>query len=329
MPLPVGPGDQDHAVGLGDVLAELLQDLVGEAEDVEAQLADGLGDHLLVEDADDRVLAVDAGHDGDAEVDRLVLDLEPEAAVLGDAALGDVEVGHDLDAGDDRRLELLVDGLHGLAEDAVDAELDLDVLVLGLDVDVAGPLLDGGEDDGVDELDDRAVLVGQLLDGDDVLFLAALALDDLGDEALGRVAEDLHGRLALAQGLEDGPLRGGEDLDLLAEEGLDGVDGGDVGGIGDGDLHDAVVLAEGDEREAVDELDGEGLDEVPVEVLGLEVDVGDAVALGQGPDVPLAAAVRPILAHVPRLPARSPGDPDDVEDRYVHRQQHRRPPRVP
>ena len=63
----------------------------------------------------------------------------------------------------------------------------------------------------------------------------------------------------------------------------------EVGGVGDGDLHDAVVLAQGDEREAVDELDREGLDEIAVEVLGLEVDVGDAVALGQSADVPVAA----------------------------------------
>ena len=95
-------GDQDHAVGLGDVAAELLEDLVGEAEQVEPELGDRLGDHLLVQDADDGILAVDAGHDRDAEVDRLVLDPQPEPAVLGDAALGDVQVGHDLDPGDDR-----------------------------------------------------------------------------------------------------------------------------------------------------------------------------------------------------------------------------------
>ena len=51
---------------------------------------------------------------------------------------------------------------------------------------------------------------------------------------------------------------------------------------------DAVVLAQGDEVEAVEELDREGLDEIAVEVLGLEVDVGDAVALGQSADVPVA-----------------------------------------
>ena len=209
------------------------------------QLGEGLGDHLLVQDPDDRVLAVDRGHDRDAEVDRLVLDLQPEAAVLGDAALGDVEFGHDLDPGDDRRLELLVDRLHGLAEDAVDPVLDPDPLVLGLDMDVAGPFLDGGEDDRVDELDDRAVLVGQLLDGDDLVLLPALALDDLHDEALGRVLEDLEGGLALAEGLVDGPLGGGQDLDPLADHGLDGVDDRDVRGVGDGDAEEPFVRRTG------------------------------------------------------------------------------------
>ena len=65
------PGDQHHAVRLGDVLAEALQLGLGEAEDVEPQLGELLADRLLVEDADDRVLAVHARHDRDAEVDRL------------------------------------------------------------------------------------------------------------------------------------------------------------------------------------------------------------------------------------------------------------------
>ena len=38
------------------------------------------------------------GRTADAEVDRLVVDVQLDAAVLGHAALGDVQVGHDLDA---------------------------------------------------------------------------------------------------------------------------------------------------------------------------------------------------------------------------------------
>ena len=64
-------GDQHHAVRLGDVLAEPPQLVLREAEDVEPQLAELLADRFLVEDTDDRVLAVHARHDRDAEVDRL------------------------------------------------------------------------------------------------------------------------------------------------------------------------------------------------------------------------------------------------------------------
>ena len=41
-------------------------------------------------------------HDGDAEVDGAALHPQPEAAVLGHPLLGDVELGHDLDAAQDR-----------------------------------------------------------------------------------------------------------------------------------------------------------------------------------------------------------------------------------
>ena len=43
-------------------------------------------------------LAVGRGQDGDADVDVLAGDLDADAAVLGQALLGDVEAGHDLDA---------------------------------------------------------------------------------------------------------------------------------------------------------------------------------------------------------------------------------------
>ena len=77
--------------------------------------------------------------------------------------------------------------------------------------------------------------------------------------------EDLEGGLALAQGLVDGPLGRGLDLDLLAEERLDGVDGGDVRRVGDGDLQSVVLGGQGDEIGAVEEVGRKGLDEVPVD----------------------------------------------------------------
>ena len=62
----------------------------------------------------------------DAHVDVLAGHLAPDPAVLRQPLLGDVEPGHDLDAGDDRRLELLGRAL-GLAQHAVDPVADDDV----------------------------------------------------------------------------------------------------------------------------------------------------------------------------------------------------------
>ena len=87
-----------------------------------------------------------------------------EAAVLRDALLGDVQLGHDLDARDDRRVELLVDRLHRLVQHAVDAVLDHHLAVAGLDVDVRGAALQRVEDRRVDQLDDRRGVRGQPVD---------------------------------------------------------------------------------------------------------------------------------------------------------------------
>jgi hypothetical protein len=63
-----------------------------------------------------------------------------DAAVLRQALLGDVELGHDLQARDQRRVQRAV-GLHHLAQRAVDAEAHRAAALVGLDVDVAGAVL--------------------------------------------------------------------------------------------------------------------------------------------------------------------------------------------
>ena len=59
-----------------------------------------IGDRALVQNAQHGVLAIHARHDGDAEVDRPVVDRDLEAAVLRHAPLGDIELRHHLDARD-------------------------------------------------------------------------------------------------------------------------------------------------------------------------------------------------------------------------------------
>jgi hypothetical protein len=112
-------------VRLAERLREALERLREHAELLELD-----HDLALVEDAHDDLLAVGGGQRGDAQVDRLARDLERDAAVLRDAALGDVEVGEDLDARDDGGTAL--DGTGGgLLEHAVDAVADPHLVLAG------------------------------------------------------------------------------------------------------------------------------------------------------------------------------------------------------
>ena len=111
---------------------------------------------------------VDRRQRRDAEVDLAAARAEGDAAVLRHAALGDVELGHDLQAGRDAALDRLRRAGH-LVQHAVDPEADAQVVRRRLDVDVRCPLLQGLAEDQVDVLDDRGVLddrvqVGELGD---------------------------------------------------------------------------------------------------------------------------------------------------------------------
>ena len=134
-------GDEDHAPRLGDRDFELGQRLALESElrHVQHQL-------VLVEETKDDFLAEERREAGHTEVDLLghALCRKPDldAAVLRKTLLGDVQLGHDLDAGRDRVAELHR-RLHHVVEDAVDAEPDPELLLVRLDVDVARPLLNG------------------------------------------------------------------------------------------------------------------------------------------------------------------------------------------
>ena len=201
-----------------------------EAEDVEPQLVELLADRFLVENTDDRVLAVHARHDRDAEVDRLARQPQLEAAVLRHALLGDVELRHDLDARDDRAVEALVDRPHRRLQHAVDAVLHVHRVVLRLDVDVAGAPLDGGVDRRVDEADDRARVGRQLLDGE-LLVAGVVLAQDLELEALGRFLEHARRALALLQDRLDRRGRSDRDPDRRRQQQRQLVDHRQVGRI--------------------------------------------------------------------------------------------------
>ena len=85
------------------------------------------------------VLAVEHGEyrDAEVEVQGLVEALERQPAILREPVLGDVEVAHDLEASDQRPGDRGREG-HLLSANSVDAIADHDLLLLSLDVNVAG-----------------------------------------------------------------------------------------------------------------------------------------------------------------------------------------------
>ena len=164
------------------------------------------------------------GSGDDAQVDAVAVDRQADAAVLRHAPLGDVEVGHDLHARDDAGCHAPRHG-RDVAQHAVDAEADAQVLAVGGDVQVGRALLDGLADELVDEPDDGRV-VGGLVQVDDRgvrprpgLVVAAVA-HHVADprEARDHVDDVLAGR--------------DRDADLVAGEDRDVVDGVHVRRVG-------------------------------------------------------------------------------------------------
>ena len=150
-----GPGDQHHAVRFLDVAGELDLIRFGEADDVKAELGKLLAHGLFVQHTEHGVFAMDGGHDGDAEIDETAFVTNAETAVLRDAAFGDIEFAHDLDARNDGGMPVLRDGRHGVVQHAIDAVLDGYFLVSRFNVNVTGAAFERVEDRSIHQLDDR------------------------------------------------------------------------------------------------------------------------------------------------------------------------------
>ena len=127
---------------------------------VDAELFEIEAFGLLVENTHDHTLGVGAGRDRrHTHIDLAPTERARDAAILRQALLGNVELGHDLDARDDLRRQRTRRVQH-LPEHAVDAEAHGDARLESLDMDVGGVLLDRFDEQAVDELDDRRVVVG-------------------------------------------------------------------------------------------------------------------------------------------------------------------------
>ena len=277
-------GHEHHAVRLVDELAKLPFGVVLEAEHVEVEgLELGVGG-LLVEDPDHRVLAVHGRHDRDPEIDGAARESDLEAAVLGDSFLRDIELRHDLDAADDGRVVPLVDRLHRLIEDTVDAVLDHHLAVLGLDMDVRRAALDGVEENGVDETDDGRRVGGDAVDGEDLLPVLRL-LHQLHAEALGRFVEYPLGGLRFLQDFGDPVCRGHRHLERPRERQLDLVEADHVGWVGHDHVQGLSVALQREELIPQHHLHRYGAEELGVDVKLVQWVKGQIEALGQRPSV--------------------------------------------
>ena len=149
-----GAGDEDDAVGAGDELVGEGVVALAHAQVLELDEVAG-----FLEQAQGDALAVGGGAGGDADVDVLAVEADADATVHRQALLGDVEVGHDLEAGDDGGLEAVDLRRHvDLVQHPVDPVADAQLVLHRLHVDVGGALAVGLGDDLVHEADDRGLL---------------------------------------------------------------------------------------------------------------------------------------------------------------------------
>ncbi len=146
-------GYQQHAVGFLGQHAQRRQRWRIEAQRFQGQRTIGLDHGALVQDTDHRVFTVDAWHDRDAQIDLAPVRLDAEAAVLGNAALGDVEFGQHLQARDDVLGQLDAADRGCMIEHAVDAVLHRDAGGRAFQVDVGSTGLQGVVQRRVDQLD--------------------------------------------------------------------------------------------------------------------------------------------------------------------------------
>ncbi|MNV32644.1 hypothetical protein D3C71_1239860 [compost metagenome] len=157
-------------------LAELRQEGIGETEPVEVE-----HHRIAIQQAHHHAFTVRGRHGAHAQVQLLALHAQHDAPVLRQAAFGDVQPRHDLDAADHRGGQV---GGRALAFDQhpVHAVAHLQAVLEGFDVDVRGTQLEGTLDDQVDQADHRR-FGGQVAQMLDVIDGRALAVGGLHDGA--------------------------------------------------------------------------------------------------------------------------------------------------
>ncbi len=205
-----------------------------------------------------------------------------EPPVLRDPLLGDVQLGHDLDAADDGGRMLLGDGHHGRLQHAVDAVLDHHLGVPRLDMDVRRPPREGIEDGRVHETHDgRGVLLDLVHRERFVVLLVPVEHMDL--ERLRGLLENALAPLPLPQRLLDGRRGAHRGPNGRAEEGREHVDHRDVERIRHDEDEPRPFLPPGQEGVAEHELHRNRFQDGSIGDERAHVDVLEATPLGEGP----------------------------------------------
>ena len=227
-------GHQDHPVRLGERLPVLLVVVIEERQvpQVEAR-------GRVVEDTHDDLLAPDGRKRRHPEIDLASLVRHRHATVLRLAPFGDVDVAHDLHAGDHAALDLLGRPLH-LVEHPVDAVPHAEVVLGRLDMDVRRPVGDRLGHQEVHVPDDRRVIVDEVAHARQVVL-------DIRLLVLERRREVLHLAVGPAEAVDRADevvVRRDDGLHLSARHRADVVDGDDVARVGRREDQDPVLDAD-------------------------------------------------------------------------------------
>src|SRR5581483_795259 len=127
---------QHHSVRLFDKTTESRKIVGLESNNLQTEIAELFVDLLFVQDTDNCVFTVDAGHNGNAEVNGSTGDAHPETTILWNATLGDVQFGHDFDSGNNRLMVPNIDRIGGLIERAVNPVFNDNFVVACFDVNI-------------------------------------------------------------------------------------------------------------------------------------------------------------------------------------------------
>ena len=236
-----------------------------------------------VQDTGDDLLTEDARKGRDAHVHVLFLaaiELDPhlDAAVLGQAFLGDIHIGDDLDPRQDGVLELHGQ-VHRLEEEAVDAVAHAEGFFVGFEVDVAGALFDGFDEDGINQGDDRRfvgvlfvlldveLLLGFLDDAD----LAVVGQLDVLDRLFG--LDGMRGAVVFVDGVRDARFRGDHGLDAQARAEPDVLDHLHVGRIDHGQGQEGADAVDGHDHVFFGRIHGHQADDVGIDFELIQIDV--------------------------------------------------------